>query len=41
MRGLAGGSCIDRARTAIEEGNYVEYRDEFLARYYAGTRQHA
>lgn len=28
-------TLVDRARRAIEEGNYFEYRDEFLARYYA------
>lgn len=32
-------TLVDRARRAIEDGNYVEYRDDFLARYYAGTRQ--
>lgn len=32
-------SMVDRARQAIEDGNYVEYRDEFLGRYYAGSSQ--
>lgn len=32
-------TLVDRARRAIDEGDYVEYRDEFLRRYYAGTRQ--
>ena len=31
-------TLVDRARQAIEDGTYVEYRDEFLRRYYAGTR---
>ncbi len=31
-------TLVDRAREAIEAGRYVEYRDEFLARYYAGSR---
>ncbi|MFT3660409.1 MAG: tRNA guanosine(34) transglycosylase Tgt [Gordonia sp. (in: high G+C Gram-positive bacteria)] len=34
-------TLVDRARQAIEDGNYFEYRDEFLARYYAGTRKNA
>ncbi|MBY4574484.1 tRNA guanosine(34) transglycosylase Tgt [Gordonia paraffinivorans] len=29
---------VDRARQAIEDGNYVEYRDEFLRRYYASKK---
>jgi queuine tRNA-ribosyltransferase len=29
---------VDGARQAIEAGNYVEYRDDFLGRYYAGSR---
>lgn len=29
---------VDGARRAIEAGNYVEYRDDFLGRYYAGSR---
>lgn len=28
-------TLVDRARQAIADGNYVEYRDEFLRRYYA------
>ena len=31
-------TLVDRARKAIEDGAYVEYRDDFLARYYAGSR---
>ena len=31
-------TLVDRARQAIEDGNYIEYRDAFLARYYAGSR---
>ena len=30
-------TLVDRARQAIEDGNYAEYRDEFLGRYYAGA----
>lgn len=30
-------TLVDRARQAIEDGNYIEYRDAFLARYYAGS----
>ncbi|MFM9376893.1 tRNA guanosine(34) transglycosylase Tgt [Gordonia sp. VNK21] len=30
-------TLVDRARAAIEAGRYAEYRDEFLARYYAGS----
>ena len=30
-------TLVDRARQAIEDGNYFEYRDQFLARYYAGS----
>ncbi len=29
---------VDGARRAIESGDYYAYRDEFLGRYYAGTR---
>ncbi|AZG46717.1 tRNA guanosine(34) transglycosylase Tgt [Gordonia insulae] len=29
---------VDGARRAIEAGNYIEYRDDFLGRYYAGSR---
>ncbi|GAA3706643.1 tRNA guanosine(34) transglycosylase Tgt [Gordonia hankookensis] len=29
---------VDGARRAIEAGNYIEYRDDFLSRYYAGSR---
>ncbi|WP_419232771.1 tRNA guanosine(34) transglycosylase Tgt [Gordonia sp. CPCC 205515] len=29
---------VDRARQAIEDGTYTEYRDEFLRRYYAGSQ---
>ncbi len=32
-------TLVDRARKAIEDGNYFEYRDEFLGRYYAGTKR--
>ena len=31
-------TLVDRARRAIEDGTYFEYRDAFLARYYAGSR---
>ncbi|MDS1114866.1 tRNA guanosine(34) transglycosylase Tgt [Gordonia westfalica] len=31
-------TLVDRARQAIENGTYVEYRDEFLRRYYGSTR---
>ncbi|MBJ7291866.1 tRNA guanosine(34) transglycosylase Tgt [Williamsia sp.] len=31
-------TLVDRARQAIEDGTYAEYRDAFLARYYAGSR---
>lgn len=30
-------TLVDRARQAIEDGNYAEYRDEFLGRYYAAA----
>lgn len=29
---------VDQARTAIEQGSYEAYRDEFLGRYYAGRK---
>ncbi|MDL9947291.1 tRNA guanosine(34) transglycosylase Tgt [Gordonia sp. ABSL11-1] len=29
---------VDGARGAIEAGNYIEYRDDFLGRYYASSR---
>ncbi|MCK5751440.1 MAG: tRNA-guanine(34) transglycosylase, partial [Mycobacterium sp.] len=29
-------TLVDRARAAIEDGTYADFRDEFLARYYAG-----
>ncbi|MEO9329097.1 tRNA guanosine(34) transglycosylase Tgt [Gordonia aurantiaca] len=31
-------ALVDRARQAIEDGNYFEYRDEFLRRYYGGKK---
>ncbi|KAF0968947.1 MULTISPECIES: tRNA guanosine(34) transglycosylase Tgt [Gordonia] len=31
-------TLVDRARQAIENGTYVEYRDEFLRRYYGSMR---
>lgn len=31
-------TLVDRARQAIEDGTYIEYRDEFLRRYYASSR---
>lgn len=31
-------TLVDRARQAIENGTYIEYRDEFLRRYYGSTR---
>lgn len=31
-------TMVDRARQSIEDGTYPAYRDEFLARYYAGAR---
>lgn len=31
-------TMVDRARQAIENGDYLAYRDEFLGRYYAGSR---
>lgn len=30
-------TLVERARQAIIDGNYYEYRDEFLRRYYAGS----
>ena len=31
-------TLVDRAREAIENGTYTEYRDEFLRRYYGASR---
>ena len=30
-------TLVERARQAIIDGNYFEFRDEFLGRYYAGA----
>jgi queuine tRNA-ribosyltransferase len=31
-------TLVERARQAIEDGSYFEFRDEFLGRYYAGAK---